>query len=444
MTPDNLIDRSPGSNFEVPTLVPTKAWDEPYRGRLSVTINGEVRVPNYAEAVQIPEAVFKQAENIGEELMALSDQVPQLIQLPELRSRAGLSQSTYESVYAPFLQAPHNMFFIGADAILDKSGRIKLIEINARPQVLGRYDLATPMFLDPGDGNARITPSLKSILETRIDDGSIGVVVSHPKNAFHNHHELFAEQSGYELVTLQDLHTNDIGDVVYDGQRVGMIFRQFANRNLFQPEITDPLVLEAVMQGRVNVVNSPLSDFMKEKTLFPHLAQLCPGIRNYLPEMVVVNTGQDIDLRGYRGWWLKGETRGSRELVLELGKQNLQGWPGQVVRDIVSGNIEDAENVLRGREGRTADRLREHVRDIKGSVPEKWVLQENIEPRGFFIKGEDGQDAKLYSTLRLYFVKSDTGKPHTFLEFLAGKNARVSAAGFTIPVRRGLPQTIAV
>lgn len=427
-----------------PLLKPYIEWPEPYRSNLSVTIRGETRVPRYAEAVHVPEKVFQQAEEIGLELASLSESLPELIQLPEVRLIGGLSERVYQDKYVPFLGAPHIMDFFGVDAILDINDNIKAIEINTRPQVLGRYDAATPVFLDAADQNARMTPRLKEVLQTRIGEGSIGVVVSHPLNAFHNHHKLFSEQSGFPIVTLQDLHTNEDGDVTFGSQKVDMMFRQFATRNLFQPQVTDPAVLEAIKQGKVNLVNGPLSDFIGEKTLFPYIAELCPGIRKYLPKMELINTGENVDLKQYSGWWLKGETRGQIELVLKLAKQNLQGWPGQVVRDIVAGDTKHAREVLEGKESSTADRLREHVKDIEGSVPEKWILQENIDPKGFIVMGEDGKDSKLYSTLRMYFVKSPThkdGRPNSYLEFLAGKNARVSAAGYTIPVKGNIPSS---
>lgn len=398
---------------------------------LNITIQGETRIPRYTEAIELSPEVFSQARKIGKEISAVAREIPTLIQDPDLRRETGMSDRVYYDHYEPFIKAPHSIVYFGVDAVIDTCDNVKIIEINTRPQCIGRFDAVTPGVIGQEDANASIAKPIKKVLSTKMLDDTIGVVISHPNNAFHSRHKLFAEQIGYQVASLQDLATDSEGDVILNGQRVGVMFRQFNTRNLVDPNITDPKVLKAMQNGKVTLDNGPLIDAIADKTLLPLLPKLGADIAEYLPDMKVIRTGDPVDLKGYSGWWLKGVTRGPVEFVTQLNEQTIKGWRGEYTRAVVSGDLERAESTLIGKDNSTAKRLGNHLTDMQKSLPGAWLLQKNVAPKKLSIEG-----CEMYSVLRMYYVVDPTSNvlPEVRLEILAGQNSRVSAAGYTIPV----------
>src|SRR3989344_9527824 len=101
--------------------------------------------------------------------------------------------------------------------------------------------------------------SVKRSLRSFTNMGGTCVVASHPANAFHNQHKLFAEQAGFPIASLQELHQRSGGNIYLRERKVGAIFRQFATRNLSDVDITDSQVYDAIVSGRLPVVNGPLT-----------------------------------------------------------------------------------------------------------------------------------------------------------------------------------------
>jgi len=344
----------------------------------------------------------------------------------------------FERHIEPFLEHEQPTLFLGADAVVDKqSGRIKLLEVNPQAQALGKFDVVGSELLG-GDGpNACISPVIKPLIDELIGEDS-GVVISHPSNTFHKHHLLFGEQIGLPVVTLQDLEVGSNGEVRYGGRKVSCMFKQCSMNSILDPEITDTGVVAAIREGKVNLVNGPLAPFLGDKSLLPLLPELGAEIGGYLPDMRVVRSGEEVDLVEYKDWWLKGETRGVSEMTLQLSGSTRSGWTGRVIRSVLKGDFDGAEYILKDRDNSTARRLLQHVKDFQEKNPGCFLLQENIPPTTVSVRLEDGSVQELRSMLRMYFVPNtdSSKKPHVFLEMYAGSRARVSAAGYSIPVKR--------
>ncbi len=416
-------------------IEPLHLLSSPIGQEVSVRIKEDVRLPKYTEALEISENITRQAKEIGKLMAPISEDLPQILQDPSLREQMGIDQNNFESSIKPFAKSVHNLDIFGVDSIIDSNGSIKIIEINSRPQFLGRFDYLNSTIVGKNP-NSEIYPHVTDILDS-YRHGGIAIVISHPSNAFHNHHQLLAQQLNSPISTLQELETDKEGNIIYKDNRVDVILRQFSMRALLNPDIAKPEIVDAVKEGRVTLVNGPVAGYFGEKVALPILATDETGLSKYLPRMVVVTTGEGINLNEYKGWWLKTSTRGETELTLRLTKQNIQGWPGEVVRCMVGENFEKANGILQGKDNPTAARFLQHIKDIQNYKPQKWILQEHIEPWQIPVSITEAGKEELNTTLRIYYVKNpqDKTQPFTFTELLASKYGRVSGAGLTIPLK---------
>lgn len=408
-----------------------------------VQIRGEHRKPRITESITLPEEIFQKAARFGKAVVDFSKRYADLVKDPDFRTRVGLSEDLYNQRIEPFLDQKNLLMYFGADAVIDEMGQFKFIEINPQPQVLGRYDLTTGEVV----GKDNINVGLSHAIKEKIDDvleGSEGVavVLSHPNNAFHSYHELFSQQTGIPIATIQDLEISPEGDLRLGDEKVRLIFRQFSMNTLYDPTITDPRILNMVKEGKVLLANGPLSPYLGDKPLFPELPEMMSEVSELFPKMKVITTGEDIDVNQYKNWWLKGETRGSLEMTMQLSKDNRTGWVGDVVKATIHGDYEAALQILNQRVSQTAERMKLYVLDLRKNGARKFVLQENIDPAKIHVPDNDNVARELNTLVRVYFVPDNDPDvpPRVFMELFASEDARVSMAGFSVPISRNREQ----
>lgn len=402
---------------------------------LGVKVRDELRFPRYTESMEISGSVLRQARDIGSRLKVAFNRLPGALEASDFRSELGIDERTYEREIVPFRNTKQPICCFGIDAILSPDGTLRVVEINTRPQFLGRYDLANTTILGQNDLNSNVTPYIKEVLDKQAQGGEV-VIVSHPLNGFYSHHCLLAKQTGYPIAALQDLRVEgQSGNVILEGRKVDVIFRMFSMGTFLNPGVTDRKIVDAVTSGRLKMVNGPLMSYLAVKTCLPLLGKLGVDVDEYLPRMKVLTTGERVDLKEYAGWWLKTEVGGDIEFTLRLSRQNLQGWPGKVIQAMVDGELDEASGILSGRDNETAVRLKKFVSDMKKVGPNRWLLQGHIDSIPIAVNVGDG-GKMLKTVLRIYYVGSEErgGSSHVFLEMLAGVNDRVSGAGWTVPL----------
>ncbi len=411
----------------------------PFLGsRLEIDVRGDNRTTKYTEAVTLSEDIFKQASVIGKNLVKVSQLLPELLKSSYFRQRIGVSEERFKNKIEPFLKNGESIGFFGADAIVDKNQKIKLIEINTRPQSLGRFDEITPLLIGQEDPNGRISPEYKTLLDNSLSPGKSAVIISHPSNTFHNYHLLLGKQVDCPVASMQELTVGSGDTVELRGKEVGTMIRQFNINMLFNPELTNEVIVQSISNGRINLTNGPVVSVMGDKPFFPVIPEIVPDIADYFPQMRIHKTGDEIALEDYWGWWLKGETGGHQEITLQIDKNELSGWRRQTIKAMLMGDYKLARNILEGRENQTATRFRSYLAGQEANRPPSWLLQENVEPHTVSVD-ENNQISSLFSMLRIYFVpnRSPHVPPSVHLEMFLKDTPRVSAAGLIVPVRSG-------
>jgi len=402
---------------------------------LEVTVRDNKRTTRYAEAIALPESIFEQARTIGENLIRISQSLPELLRSSSFRQRIGVSEERFRNEIEPFLMDGEKIGFFGADAIIDKDQKIKLIEINTRPQVLGRFDEVTPRFIGQGDPNGKISPEIKTLLDNNLPQGKSAVIISHPNNAFYNYHKLLGEQLKIPVVPIQELAVDCKNGVEYQGKEIGIMVRQFNIKKLFDPKLTNQAIVEAISSGKTSLMNGPVISVMGDKLFLPIIPEISPELSGYFPKMEIYKTGDEISLENYRGWWLKGECGGDMEITLQIDKKKLQVWQRDTIKAMLMGNYSLARQILEGKENQTAERYRSYLTNLETNKPSLWLLQDNVEPWKVMVD-DNGQINSLFSMLRMYFVPNTSPSlpPFVHLEMFLKDTPRVSAAGFIVPV----------
>ena len=404
-----------------------------------VNIRGEHRKPRITESITLPEEIFQKAARFGKAVIDFSTRYKDLVKDPDFRTRVGITEDLYKQRIEPFLNQKNLMVYFGADAVIDELGQFKFIEINPQPQVLGRYDLTTSEIVGKDNLNVGLSQAIKERIDKILEgDDGVGVVISHPGNAFHSYHELFSQQTGMPIATIQDLQISPEGDLRLRGKKVRLLFKQFSMNILYDPAITDPRILEMIKEGKVLMANGPLSPYLGDKPLFPELPGMMNEVKDLFPNMRVITTGEDVDVNQYKNWWLKGETRGSLEMTMQLSKDNRTGWVGDVVKATLRGDFDAALQILDQKSSQTAERMKLYVSDLRKNGSTKFVIQENIEPAMVHIPDNENVAHGLKTLVRAYFVPDEDPSipPRVFMELFASEDARVSMAGFSIPIYR--------
>ncbi len=397
-----------------------------------INIRSDQRLPKHTEPFKLTPEILQQAKEIGLMITDIFPKIPNLVSDPEIRKAVGITEQKYEKNFKPFLTTPHHLVFFGADAILEENNQIKIIEINTRPQVLGRYDESQE--LTHNSNNNKITPHLKKALEEYSLPEKIRII-SHPLNVFHPYHELFAKQAGIGICSLQELSCSLSQKIQHQGNDIDLLFREFSVKTLTNPQVTPPEIMESIQKGNTLLINGPLTEFLGIKPFLKQISLEKKDMQKYFPEMLTIKTGEKVNLKEFSGWWLKSETGGSTEFVIQLDRQYLQGWPKQVITAIIAGDITQAKTVLDQQNSNTAQRLRLHLRDMELEFPQVWLFQKNIPSKKLSITTRENEVYGCHSTLRLYFTYNEKTKDlQTFIELLASKYARVSGAGFTVPI----------
>jgi len=407
--------------------------------QLEIAVRGDNRETRYTEAVTLPESIFEQAKTIGWSLIKISQQLPELLKSNSFRQKIGVSEERFKEKIEPFLGNGEKIGFFGVDAIIDENQNIKLIEINTRPQVLGRFDEVTPRLIGKDDPNGNISPEIRALLDSNLPREKSAVIISHPNNTFHNYHILLGKQIGIPVVLMQELTVNQEGAVKYQEKEIGIIVRQFNLNMLFNPDITNRAILQTISSGKTILSNGPVVSVMGDKPLLPLIPEIAPEITDYFPQMRIHKTGEEISLGDYWwGWWLKGECGGDKEITLPLDKKELHGWRREFIKYLLMGDYNLARHTLEGKENETAERYRNHLTGLEENCPPLWLLQENINPQKVLVNDNE-QITSLYSMLRIYFVPniSPSLPPFVHLEMYLSDTPRVSAAGFIVPIRSG-------
>lgn len=396
-----------------------------------VNIGSEERDRKILEPIKVSSEVWIKAHEIGDRICTLIDGLPKLLENPQkAKSSLGISEEIYETRIKPFLKSPYHVLYFGVDAVVS-DGKIKIVEINPQAASLGRYDSQNRQIIGVEDPNSSISPSLAEAIERILPKETRPLIISHPNNAFHTNHQLFAKQIGCSVATLQDLKVDDSGQVIFNDEKIGLLFKQFSTNNLFNPDICSEKLLSAIRNGKVILANSPIFPFFGDKVFLAKLAELDPTLSQYLPKMEVIGAEGSKTLFNNIGKWLKGETRGGKEITLELAEYR-GGWKQKAIEAIVAGDYEAAiEAIPNGSTSKTAERLRQYALDVKLHGTESWLLQDHYPPQQ--VMNSEGDH--LNTLLRMYFVRNNKKSPDTFIEFFAGVKSRVSAAGYTIPVR---------
>jgi hypothetical protein len=401
-----------------------------------VNIDDEVRAFRISEGITLPTRVKDQAVAFGEEMVKVFDLFAVRVADASFRERIGITDQIYKERIEPFLKIEDQLVFFGADAVVDNKGNLRFIEINPQPQALGLFDNVMTRLNPDGSQNNLISPTLKDILHSELKNGEIGVVITHPANAFHQYHLSLADQIGFRTSSVQELNVDDELKIVSGGQTVGILFRECSMATLTDPKITDPRILRSILKGKTKMVNGPLSPYLGDRAFFAEISKMVPGIEDFFPNMRVIRLEDEVDFNMFPNWWLKGETRGNLEMTIQLNNKNRNGWIGAVITDIVKGDFESALGIIEGKSSTTASRLRKYVIGIRDSGSKKFLLQEHIESEQIQIEKDDGEIQSLRTVLRAYYVvgRQRTGTNKTFIEILASRNPKVNMAGYAIPV----------
>ncbi len=413
-------------------LYPTNNFSLP-----RIAIDQEERNRQVLEPIRITPELWQQARQIGELVSGLIDQLPNLLaNFKNAQNFFGLSKEIYHQRVEPFLETPFHVLYFGVDAVLS-DGSIKIVEINPQAASLGSYDQLNQQLIGANDPNAEISPSLLAAINQLLLADTQALVISHPNNVFHLYHQLLAQQMHCRIAALQDLTCTDQNLVSYQGKKVGLLFKQFSNHNLFTETICASNLLKAIQTGKVLIANSPLFPFFGDKVFLAKLGELEPALLPYLPEMRVIGPTEAGELFQDQNNWLKGDTRGGKEITLNLAEYR-GGWKQRVIEALVRGDYDTAlHNIPEASPSKTVARLKRYILDLRVFGHQSWLLQKHYPAQQ--ITTADGQS--LNTLMRMYFVRNPANlgtteaKTTTFIEFFASAQNRVSAAGYTIPVR---------
>ncbi len=396
-----------------------------------VNIGSEERSRKLLEPIRVSPELWRKAAEIGGRISELIDKLPNLLKdFESAKNLFGITEEVYKTRIEPFLKMPYHVLYFGVDAVVS-NGEIKIVEINPQAASLGRYDEQNRQIIGEKDPNSSISPALLEAINEILPQNKRPLIISHPSNAFHANHQLLAQQIGCQIATLQDLEVSASGQIHISGKEIGLLFKQFSTNNLFDQSICPKPLFDAIQNGKVLLANSPLFPFFGDKVFLAKLAELDPMLSQYLPKMEVIRSDASSTLFKNMGKWLKGETRGGKEITLELAEYR-GGWKQKVIEAIVAGDYEAAIKAIPdGLTSKTAERLKQYALDVHLHGTNSWLLQDHYPPQQ--VTNSDGDN--LNTLLRMYFVRDNKKTPSTFIEFFAGVKSRVSAAGFTIPVR---------
>ncbi len=397
-----------------------------------VIVRGERRRRNILEPVSIDKEIWQQARHLGYHVNDVLYTAADFLRSdPSNGGLFNLTPQQYQQRVYPFRDLPQKIIYFGVDCVLSE-GNLYLIEMNTQPSVLGAYDIVNSQALGQSDSNSRMSPFIRESLDDLYGKADTAVI-SHPSNPFFEYHRAFAEQCGYIHAALQDLvYTKGSDHVLADGKPVKRIVKQFNTVRLLDPEVTSPEVLDAIVKGKLDIVNGPLSPLLGNKVFLYSLASFAPELSTYLPEMHLLSDSHVADFSDLENFWLKGDTISGSEMTFNLG-ENGKGWRGQFLTALVQQDFSLASTILeRQHPSRTVAYFADLVKQSMYDPCNTWLLQRNHTPSTI----QSEYHPNLHTLLRFFYVsRGKNREPKTFMTMYASESRRVSAAGYTIPVR---------
>ncbi len=403
-----------------------------YESQLTVRINAENRIRQITEPLVVP-------KNWRETALALGSDIQKYLQIVEnfLRTHnEGKFSSTTKS--DPILyeivrgsEYTFDTFIPATDIAVTKSGEWKLLEINTRPASLGSACLISEIL-----GSKKYTDNKGISFDQAIRSFVLNkwgqqyqentVLISHPNNSFHNQHLSLAAVLNVPVCSLQELRVADDTVFLCD-RRVLNLIRQCGTEPLFDPQILDPKVMKLFADHKIHILPGPLNVALGDKSylrLFPN--------SEWLPKSQYIKTGEDFNVREFRGCWLKGRSSGIGDITLYLSESMTKGKRREFLESLLRGDYQKAEDALKEiANSNDGKRFMYYLGAVRNDVASEWVIQEDVDTMRVRIAG---QDQEMKTVLRVHFVPDQSSRFIPFMQMYADNQKRVNASGFTIPL----------